>query len=132
MENYTRKVVLVKRVVDGDTVDLVVDLGYTITVTDRFRMEGYDAPETYAPKIQGERAAGTEVKEYLAKVLEEHSNSLFVRTKKTGKYGRYIATIFFVEADSNIVSVNDLVVAFMAEKGYIKEALRAKEITDGQ
>lgn len=38
-----------QKVVDGDTVDLVVDLGFSINVTTRFRLDGIDAPEMKAP-----------------------------------------------------------------------------------
>jgi micrococcal nuclease len=124
MDTFTRKVVKVNRIVDGDTVELVVDLGYTITVTDRFRMDGYDAPETFRPRIKGEREAGLMVKSFLEDILYGNKDKLFVQTRKTGKYGRYIATVFI---EGGVKTVNILVEEYMRANALTKEDLKAKE-----
>lgn len=123
MDSYTRKIVEVKKIVDGDTVDLVVDLGYTITITDRFRMEGYDAPETYRPKSEAEKEAGLKVKEKLETLLS-NADQLYVKSSKTGKYGRYLATIYSVQpigGDFKTTDINQEIIEFMADNALTKE-----------
>jgi micrococcal nuclease len=76
------------RVVDGDTVDLVVDLGFRTKAHHRFRLQGIDAPEPRgATKTEGLAA-----KAWLAEALE--GKPLIIRSEKTGKYGRWLATIW--------------------------------------
>jgi micrococcal nuclease len=84
---YTFKA-LIERVVDGDTFDCVVDLGFRITTYQRFRLRNINTPE-----IRGEeREEGLKVKEYVESlVLGKEMN---IETFKIGKYGRYIVEIY--------------------------------------
>lgn len=92
---YTYKAKLL-RVVDGDTVDLEIDLGFSITVRERFRLNHVDTPERGTP---GANEASAFVNEYL------ESRELVVQTEKgKDKYGRYLATITPV---GYMISVND-------------------------
>jgi micrococcal nuclease len=119
MQLYTFKIISVNRVLDGDTVDLTIDLGFNLTKTDRYRMMGYDAPETFRPKSDIERKAGLLVKGYLISLLS--SGSFVVRTyKDTDIYGRYSA-IIMSEDGSNVI--NEKVVAYMKEQKLTKADL---------
>ena len=95
---YQYKVKLVK-VVDADTLDLEVDLGFEVRFTMRVRLFGIDAWE-----VRGEeRKKGLEAKFY---VIERLSKFEFfkIRTEKDkqGKYGRYLATILLPTGDGEI------------------------------
>ena len=92
-----------ERVVDGDTVDLVVDLGFGVLRRDRFRLVGIDAPE----KRGAEREAGNEAMIHLHKLV--FGNDLLIQTHKDkqGKYGRYLATIIAGGVDINKQMVLD-------------------------
>lgn len=92
MYEYKAKVV---RVVDGDTLDLMVDLGFTVYVRIRARLEGIDTPETYGVKKgSAEWVAGMESKKAVLAWLVKHGRSVTIKTTKgTGKYGRWLATI---------------------------------------
>lgn len=88
------------RVVDGDTLDLVFDLGFRITRETRVRLKHVDTAEIYGVE-QGsdEYSLGQEQAEFVREWLAEAEGQaqpwpLEVRTEKeTGKYGRYIATV---------------------------------------
>ena len=96
----------VDRVVDGDTIDLIIDLGFKITTNQRIRLRGINTPETYNVKKDSEEyKAGMKAKEYVLKRMEENQNHVIIETEKDiGKYGRYIGIIRM--ADSN-ESLND-------------------------
>jgi micrococcal nuclease len=81
----------VSRVVDGDTVDLIVDLGFNIKIKIRGRLEGVDTPERGHP----DWSHATDVCKDLLKKAQASNDSeyLIVTTTKTGKYGRWIVQI---------------------------------------
>jgi len=83
----------VTRVVDADTVDAELDLGFGITMSQRFRLNDYDAPETWRPRNEAERDHGKEATERAKELLLEKA-LLFKSTKIPGIYGRYGATIW--------------------------------------
>jgi len=87
-------------VVDGDTQDVVVDLGFHIQRRIRLRLAGVDTHETYGVDHDSEEfRRGKEETEFVAEWLNEaaaqHDGEwpLLIRTAKKGKYGRYLATI---------------------------------------
>lgn len=80
---------LVVRVVDGDTVDLDVDLGFHLTARIRARLARVDTPERGEP---GWAFAGDELRRLLGEAADDEGY-VIVRTSKTGKYGRWIAEI---------------------------------------
>lgn len=84
-------------VVDGDTIDVVVDLGFKITREIRLRLAGVDTHETYGVSHDSdEYEQGKRESEFVREWLAKANGSLYpiiVRTEKRGKYGRYIATI---------------------------------------
>jgi len=88
------------RVVDGDTVDLVIDMGMSIHRQERIRLHGINAPEMH------EKPFGQEAKSFLIDMLDK-ADYLMVKTHKdkTGKYGRYLGTLF-VEKDGKLKNVN--------------------------
>jgi micrococcal nuclease len=80
------------RVVDGDTVDLVIDLGFDTSRKERFRLYGVDAPEMNTPE-------GKEAKAWLWEALQPleaiYIETLQHKTKaKRDKYGRFLAVLY--------------------------------------
>ena len=97
---------IVDRVVDGDTVDLSVDLGFRIWRADRFRLYGPDpskpaglnAPELRTPE-------GKAAKEFLCSVLKPGMEVIVETLKdRQEKYGRYLAVIYFVDGTGRNVA----------------------------
>lgn len=86
------------RVVDGDTIDLLVDVGFYMTATLRFRVLGIDTPElrrgTAEQKVAG-KAAKVRVEELMKEALEYSGPwPLRIRTEKADSFGRWLATIY--------------------------------------
>ena len=109
---YEYKVKSVDHIVDGDTLDVTVDLGFNITHKIRVRLYGINTPESRTRDLE-EKARGLESKKYFTKIVTKwvEDDSLFVKTEKKGKYGRYLG-ILFNPADSP--TLND----HMIEEGY--------------
>ena len=99
---FEYKVHLIK-VVDGDTVDLEVDLGFGMIFQERFRLYGIDAPETRT-RNKEEKAKGMAAKAWIRDLLNNNPDSLFIRTHKDrkGKFGRYLCEIFYGKKQINI------------------------------
>ena len=101
-----------KRVVDGDTFDLVIDLGLGVHNVQRVRLFGVDTPETYGVKKDSEEyKAGMKAKMEVMRLLQMSvlpQPSFWVETHKdkTGKYGRYLATIW-IKLEDEVVSLAD-------------------------
>jgi micrococcal nuclease len=100
----------VKNVVDGDTIDVVIDLGFDILFASRVRLAGIDTPESRTTD-KAEKALGIEAKEYLKKQLKD-SKSVVIRTEKmdsSEKYGRILGWVY-VNGDSESLNnkmIND-------------------------
>lgn len=101
-EYYVRKV---ENVVDGDTIDVVIDLGFDILFQSRVRLAGIDTPESRT-KDKAEKALGLESKEYLKKHLKD-AKSVVIKTEKMNsseKFGRILGWVY-VNGDTE--SLND-------------------------
>ena len=95
----------VKTVVDGDTIDVVIDLGFDILFASRVRLAGIDTPESRTKDL-AEKALGLEAKEYLKKYLKD-AKSIMIKTEKmdsSEKYGRILGWLYI---NDDTVSVND-------------------------
>lgn len=82
-----------KRVVDGDTLDLIVDLGFSTKVSWRFRLANIDTPETWRPRSEAEREHGERAKEFVVKELT--GKAITVKSYKLGVYSRYSCDIYY-------------------------------------
>ncbi len=109
----------VRNVVDGDTIDVVIDLGFDILFASRVRLAGIDTPESRTTdKI--EKVLGLEAKEYLKKQLKD-AKSVIIRTEKMNsseKYGRILGWVY-VNGESE--SVNNKMINDGYAWGYLGE-----------
>ena len=94
---YEYKIKTIDHIVDGDTFDCSLDLGFNITHKIRVRMYGINTPESRTRDLE-EKARGLASKKRLIELLEQHEGDLILQTNKKGKYGRYLGTVF---ADQN-------------------------------
>jgi micrococcal nuclease len=100
---YEYRVKQVLRVVDGDTIDVDIDLGFDISFTSRVRLAGIDTPESRTTDKK-EKVLGLEVKQRLKELLSK-SSSVVIRTEKpdsTEKYGRILGWLFIDGAEKSI------------------------------
>ena len=97
--HYSAKVT---RVVDGDTVDALIDLGFDMHSKQRIRLYGIDTPECRTRDLV-EKKAGFAAKARLVEMLRDNKNCCVVRTRldKKGKYGRVLGILYVNECDLN-------------------------------
>jgi micrococcal nuclease len=91
---YQYKIKKVNRVIDGDTIDVDIDLGFWVTVSYRVRLKDIDAAETRTKDIQ-EKAEGIKARLWLEKELAREGEWI-IETHKEDKYGRILGTLYFV------------------------------------
>lgn len=105
----------VNRIVDGDTLDLQLDLGFQIYTVVRVRLKGVDTPEIYGVKKGSEEyKAGKVASDYVQKWVNAYGPVFVVQTEQDkGKYGRYIAEILTEDLQHNLGQ--DLLEAGLAE-----------------
>lgn len=109
----------VKNVVDGDTIDVIIDLGFDILFSSRVRLAGIDTPESRTTD-KAEKALGIEAKEYLKKHLKD-AKTIVIRTEKMNsseKYGRILGWVY-VNGESE--SLNNKMINDGYAWGYLGE-----------
>ena len=116
---YEYRVKKITGVVDGDTIDVDIDLGFNIAYSQRVRLAGIDTPESRTTDKK-EKALGLEVKQRLKDILAKAS-VVVIRTQKpdsTEKYGRVLGWLFVDGAEQ---SVNEALIADGYAWGYMGE-----------
>jgi micrococcal nuclease len=101
---YEYRVKKVHKVVDGDTIDVDIDLGFSVSFFSRVRLAGIDTPESRTTDAK-EKVLGLEVKEKLKKELAA-AKDVVIKTEKpdsSEKYGRILGWVFL---DGSDVSLN--------------------------
>ena len=109
----------VTRVVDGDTIDADIDLGFNMTLSKRIRLHGINTPETRTRDKQ-EKKRGLAAKERLQQIIDAQQGVLFLKSVDQGKFGRCIGVLF--EQDFDDQSINDMLV----EEGHAVEYFGGK------
>ena len=95
IDTYIYRIKSVTKVVDGDTIDADIDLGFDISLTKRIRLAGIDTPESRTTNLK-EKALGLESKEWMKKTLAG-AKDILIKTElpdSTEKYGRIIGHLF--------------------------------------
>ena len=113
-EYYVKKVT---KVVDGDTIDVEIDLGFDISFSSRVRLAGIDTPESRTTDKM-EKALGLEAKSYLKHEIES-AKSVVIKTEKmdsSEKYGRILGWVFL---DGSTVSLNEKMITDGHAWGYL-------------
>jgi micrococcal nuclease len=102
------------RVVDGDTIDALVDLGFDTWKKVRIRMHGIDAWESRTRDLE-EKEKGLDAKNRLIELLENNQNEFILVSHGVGKFGRCLGEIFLAPGDD---SINNLLIAEGHAKQY--------------
>ena len=95
-----------KRVVDGDTVDAYIDLGFDVWVTKRIRFHGVDTWECRT-RNKEEKKLGLAAKAFTAEHLEKNEGKFLLKSHGVGKYGRVIGELFLHHESQ---SLNELLI----------------------
>jgi len=112
MEKYVYRGKL-ERVVDGDTVDALIDVGFDIWIKKRLRFSGLDAWESRTRNLD-EKKKGLAAKERVKDLLMNVSSKPgFFRIKShgVGKYGRVLGQLFIMDNDGNVININETLIA---------------------
>jgi micrococcal nuclease len=121
---YEYSVKKLHKVVDGDTIDVDIDLGFNISYYQRVRLAGIDTPESRTTD-KNEKILGLEVKKRLDEVLKG-ATKIVIRTEKpdsTEKYGRILGWIFI---DDQKTSINEQLI----KDGFAWEYMGETKIKD--
>tara|TARA_R110002020_G_scaffold354301_2_gene567060 strand:- start:86 stop:421 length:336 start_codon:yes stop_codon:yes gene_type:complete len=92
------------KVVDGDTIDAFVDLGFDLWARKRIRLFGIDTPETRTKDLK-EKQKGIAAKGFLKLTLEKNNYEFILLSHGVGKYGRCLGELFIDD-----ISVNKLLI----------------------
>jgi micrococcal nuclease len=90
MYEYEAKII---KVVDGDTVDALIDLGFDTHVKKRIRLYGINAPESRT-RDKEEKVRGLAAKDRLKEILKDNRNIITLRSHGVGKFGRCLGELF--------------------------------------
>ena len=107
----------VTKVVDGDTIDVIIDLGFSIMYSSRVRLAGIDTPESKTTD-KVEKELGLEAKKYLADKLKA-AKRIVIKTEKldsSEKYGRILGWLYL---DDETTSVNNQMIKDGYAWGYL-------------
>jgi micrococcal nuclease len=117
----------VKRILDGDTIDAYIDLGFDVWITKRIRFMGIDTPESRTRDLT-EKRYGKGATHRLTEMLEQADNKFILKSHGTGKFGRVLGELFII---GDLVSINDrlineghAVTYFGGSKQEVKDALK--------
>ena len=128
MDKYIYRAKL-DRVVDGDTVDALIDVGFDIWFKKRIRFKGVDTWESRTRNLE-EKALGLKAKARTKELLEKvSSKSGYFRIKSygLGKYGRVLADIFIMDKDGKQWNVNETLIT--EGHAYIYDGGKKKVLT---
>ena len=116
---YNFRVTEINRVLDGDTIDVTIDLGFDLFKKERVRVAGVDTPETRTRDLE-EKELGIEATNWLKEKLDgaiSGDDDLIIRTELVGgmgKYGRLLGWLYIGDSE---LSLNEI----MIEEGYAWE-----------
>ena len=113
---YNFRVTEINRVVDGDTIDVTIDLGFDLYKKERVRVAGIDTPEKRTRDLE-EKALGLDATDYLKKKLEDTiagDEELTIRTELKGGMGKYGRLLGWLYIGEDTLSVNEV----MIDEGY--------------
>ena len=106
---YNFRVTSIDKVLDGDTIDVTIDLGFDLYKKERVRVAGVDTPEKRTRDLE-EKALGIDATNWLKEKLEETINGdgeLSVRTELVGGVGKYGRLLGWLYIDDSEVSLNE-------------------------
>lgn len=90
----------IERVVDADTLDVAIDLGFDVAIRQRLRLDGVDAPELRT-------AAGKVAREWVVELVKQAAGKCVAVTRKDRqeKYGRYLAAVTLAGNDKTLTEL---------------------------
>ena len=109
---YNFRVTEINRVVDGDTIDVTIDLGFDLYKKERVRVAGVDTPEKRTRDLE-EKALGLDATQWLKEKLEgaiDGDDELTIRTELKGGVGKYGRLLGWLYIGDDLVSINEAMI----------------------
>lgn len=106
---YNFRVIQINRVVDGDTIDVTIDLGFDLYKKERVRVAGVDTPEKRTRNLE-EKKLGIDATCWLQEKLEnavEGNDDLIIRTELDGGFGKYGRLLGWLYVGTEELSLNE-------------------------
>lgn len=100
-------------IVDGDTVDVIIDLGFNTFKKQRLRLKDIDAPENRT-RNKLEKKAGLLVEEYLKDLILNREMIIMTEKLEKGSFNRYLADLYFKDSYKSLTKM-------LKEKGLVKK-----------
>ena len=117
---YNFRVTEINRVLDGDTIDVTIDLGFDLYKKERVRVAGVDTPEKRTRNLE-EKALGIDATNWLKQKLEDtiagDGDELSIRTELVGGMGKYGRLLGWLYINEDTISLNEQ----MITEGYAWE-----------
>ena len=121
---YEYRVKKVTNVVDGDTIDVDIDLGFNVSFSQRVRLAGIDTPESRTKDLN-EKRLGLEVKEWLKSKLKD-AQDVVIKTElpdSSEKYGRILGWLYVKGTEKSLNQI-------MIDEGYAWSYMGETKIKD--
>ena len=121
---YEYRVKKVTGVVDGDTIDVDIDLGFNVSFSQRVRLAGIDTPESRTKDLN-EKKLGLEVKEWLKSILKD-AEDVVIKTElpdSSEKYGRILGWLYVKGTEKSLNQI-------MIDEGYAWSYMGETKIKD--
>ena len=110
---YNFRVVSIDKVVDGDTIDVTIDLGFDLYKKERVRIAGIDTPEKTTRDLE-EKALGIDATNWMKGTLEDTingDNELIIRTELKGGVGKYGRLLGWLYVGDEELSLNEQMIS---------------------
>jgi len=106
---YNFRVTEITKVLDGDTIDVIIDLGFDLSKKERVRIAGVDTPEKRTRNLE-EKELGIDATNWLKEKLEgaiAGDDDLIIRTELVGGVGKYGRLLGWLYIGDNVLSLNE-------------------------
>ena len=120
--DYTYRITEIIRVIDGDTVDVLIDLGFYLSARKRIRFLNIDTYELRGGTPET-KALGQAAKARLIELLATPDTKIYIKTKMddTGKYGRLLGKLYVIRnSDGFIIDINHV----LLEEGFVEHVIK--------
>ena len=110
---YNFRVIEIVKVLDGDTIDVIIDLGFDLYKKERVRIAGVDTPEKRTRNLE-EKALGEDATNWLKEKLEgaiSGEDDLIIRTELKGGVGKYGRLLGWLYIGDDVISINEIMIS---------------------
>ena len=104
--DFSYRINKVTKIIDGDTIDAEIDLGFKVSVRRRIRFLGINAPETRTRDLE-EKQAGLKAKSRLETLFDTSKGVFTLKSHGVGKFGRVLGEIFIDEVNINNLLIEE-------------------------